>query len=352
MEELRSVLSELLPDLFSDERFNSPGNMKRIESNVKKLAELAHDMPIGTFPAADQDLSISLISGLLKDEAMLALTHLRSGHKAYARRVLKTIPNYCIACHTRSAGLDLSSFQEEVPKTLTPLEKAEFFDATRQFDRAFGEFEKILADPSTAQGRQLEWKRAAGYGIATAVRVKRDPARAMALVDLILSSPGAPIYLRQEALQWKRSLQEWTNEQPQKPSTADALLTEAKRLVAKARDLQEYPADRSADILYLRASATLHDFLSQFPSDQNVGEALLMLGDCYETLQDLQLWSLHDLYYEACVRKFPHTSVARACYVRYEQSMFFGYTGSGGTFLPAEVQKHLNELKKLAEKRP
>ncbi len=288
------------------------------------------------------------MSGLFKDETLLALTHLRAGHRAYARNVLKAIPNFCIACHTRSTGLDLSSIEQEVPKALTPFERAQFFDATRQFDSALDEFFKILSNPPP-NGRQLEWERAARYGIATAVRVKRDPERALALVNRVLSSPAAPVFLREDALHWKTSLEEWTNEQTEKPTTADSMFSEGKKLVGQARNLQEYPADRSADILYLRASSALHDFMSRFPDDPRVGEVLLMIGMCYESLEDRQVWSMHDLYYEACVRKVPHSTVAHACYVRYQQSVYFGFTGSGGTFLPPEVQRHLDELKKLAE---
>jgi len=37
------------------------------------------------------------------------------------------------------------------------------------------------------------------------------------------------------------------------------------------------------------------------------------------------------------------------CYRRYEQSIFFGYTGSAGTGLPEDVRNKLKELKNLAD---
>lgn len=353
MEQLRSVLSRLLPDLFSDQRFNSPRNFKRIESNVKRLAQLAHDMQgVGNESfqmSADQDPSIALIAGLFKEETLLALSHLRAGHRAYARRVLKTIPNFCITCHTRSTGLDLSSVEQQIPKTLNPLERAQFLEATREFDRALDEYEKILSDAAIGQTRPLEWEQAARFAIATAVRVKRAPERALTLVDQVLASPAASASFKNDAEKWKITLQEWKKEKSETAERRDDLFDEAKSMFKDAVKVQEYRADRSADILYLRVSAMLHDFLSRFPNDVKAGEAMLMLGMCYETLQDLQIWSLHDLYYETCVRKYPHTSVGYACYIRYEQSTFFGYTGSGGTLLPPEVEKHLLELRLLAE---
>ena len=350
MNELRSILSELLPDIISDEQFNSPKNFERIEMNAKKLAELAHGMPEGKLPA-DADPSIALISGLFKDEILLAYNHLMNGERLYARVVLKSdFPDIA-----SPAILDLPLLwiflrcNRKFPKILeSSFEKAEFFDATWQFDRALDEFQKILEDPVAAQDHQLEWQSAAYYSIATAVRVKRDPDRAMAIVTLVINSPAAPVFLKQDARHWQESLQQWKNEVPRKLTTADDLFKEAERLIGLATDIQEYPADRAGDILYLRASSCLHDFLSRYPDSPRIAEALLLLGTCYEILREPELWSLHELYYEACVRKSPHTQIAETCYARYEQSIFFGYSGTSGISLPAEVKKHLEELKKLA----
>src|SRR5262245_36659555 len=66
MDELRNLLSEFLPNVISDQKFNSPQNFKTIEAEAKKLAELAHGMPEGKLP--DADPSINLIAGLFKNE--------------------------------------------------------------------------------------------------------------------------------------------------------------------------------------------------------------------------------------------------------------------------------------------
>jgi len=349
MNELRSVLSELLPDVISDQQYNSPKNFERIEKNTKKLTALTHDMPEEKM-SGNNDASITLISGLFKDQILLAYGHLQNGHREYARSILKAVPRYCIACHTRSASsLDLSSLQKEVPKVLqTSLEKAEFFDATWQFDRALDEFQKILTDPQNVKDHELEWQRAAYYAIATSVRVKRDPERAMTIVNLILNSTEAPQFVEREARQWQISLEQWKSEEPKDLTTANALLNEAERLIGLASQLQEYQHNHSANILYLRATSCLHDFLSSYPDSPDVTKALLLLGNCYEALQVPELWNVHELYYEACIHKSPHTDISQTCYERYEQSVFFGYSGSAGVSLPSAVKKHLKELKKLS----
>lgn len=349
MNELRSVLSELIPEIISDQQFNSPKNFSRIETNTKKLADLTHGMPEEKL-SETTDPGIAIISGIFKDQILLAYNNLVNGHREYARSVLKSVPRFCISCHTRSASsLDLSSLQQEVPKVLeTSLEKAEFFDATWQFDRALEEFQKILEDPKSVTEHELEWQRAAYYAIATTVRVKRDPDRAMTIANLIVQSPEAPEFVKRDARQWQISLEEWKNEVPKKLTTADDLLNESERLIALGSQHQKYQTDHSGNVYYLRATSRLHDFLGQYPTNPDVAKALLLLGTCYEILQQPELWSVHELYYEACIRRSPYTNTAQTCYERYEQSVFFGYSGSSGLSLPYEMKKHLKELKKLA----
>jgi hypothetical protein len=57
---------------------------------------------------------------------------------------------------------------------------------------------------------------------------------------------------------------------------------------------------------------------------------------------------LHEFYYEACVRKAPKKPIAQSCYSRYEESIYAEYSGSGGTFLPDDVQAKLTELRAIA----
>lgn len=357
MQELYRVLAELLPDVVSDERFNSPKHRKDIEANAKKLADLSHGLKLSTAKgqgaiSPDLDLSVSMIGSLFERETRRAYLELKRGHRAYARSLLRTIPGFCIGCHTRSSGgPDLSRVSSmEPPKTFaSKLERAEFLAATRQFDKALDSFEEIVSDPRIAEGRQLEWERAARHALAIAVRVKRDPARALSLVEKIIASPLSPRFLKEDALQWKTSIQQWQEELPRQPQTEDGLYAEAVRLMGLAHTQQKYPADRSADILYLRASAVIHDLLGRAPQGIHVPEALMLLGVSYEALRDLDLWSLHEMYFVACIEKAPHTQIAETCYRRYEEATYSGYSGSGGISLPEEIKGQLQHLRKLAQ---
>ncbi len=63
--------------------------------------------------------------------------------------------------------------------------------------------------------------------------------------------------------------------------------------------------------------------------------------------RNLELLKLHPLYFEACVRRDPHSTTARSCFQRYEEAVYAGFTGSGGTNIPADITVKLAGLRKL-----
>jgi hypothetical protein len=125
----------------------------------------------------------------------------------------------------------------------------------------------------------------------------------------------------------------------------------ARRLVHDALLTQDYPADRAADVEYLRATALLHDALEK-PTDNappltglERAEGLYLAGQSSEALQDLYLWSTHEFYYEDCIHAAPAAKEGQRCYRRLEATLYRGYTGSRGTQIPKSVVEHLAELR-------
>jgi hypothetical protein len=353
MQEMYKTLAEILGDVVSDRRFNDPANFKKIEKNAKKLSELSHDINKKGIIAPDADPTLQMLSGLFSDETNRAYQELKQGHRPYARNLLQSLSGYCIACHTRNqSGPQFSTLPIEPSKDMTDsFERAEFFAASRQFDRAYSELKKLAHDSSFAASRPLAWEKAVNHALVMAVRTQRDPARALDIINAIQDNPGAAYFLKLNAAQWKKSLKEWQDEANRTPKTEEGLFAEATRLIAKARELQKYPVDRSGDIYYLRASAVIHELLQVAPNGDRAPEALMLAGMSYEVLSPLKLNDLHELYYAACIRKAPHTPMAEICYGRYQESLHAGYTGSGGTEIPADIKKRMTQLEDLARPR-
>ena len=126
------------------------------------------------------------------------------------------------------------------------------------------------------------------------------------------------------------------------------LYTEAVNLLSTARSIQKFPMDHSADEIYTRLTLVAHDLLRRFPDSAYAADTMFLLGLSYEVLRERGHWTLHEVYYEACIRKAPHTQTAEKCFDQYEQAIYGSYTGSSGVSVPIEELKKLDELEILA----
>ena len=351
MQSLYQSLTELLTDVCSDERYYDSKNATRIEREIKSISGFSHALNKNTKDTNQADPTLQLFSGFLASETSEAERSFRGGQKSYARDIFRAIPNHCLACHSRNAsGPDFTSLPLEPSAPLKPVEHAEFFAATRQFDRAVDSFQKVLRGQATPKSDSYELEKSIHEALLIAVRFKHDPVLAKSIVQSAIDNPDSPQFLQQDLSHWKKSIEEWAAETPHEAKTEEGVHAEAIRLVARARENQTYSMDHAADIFYLRASATLYDLIQLAPNGKYVGDALLLLGMSYETLNPRRMENLHNIYYEACIRHSPHSEIARTCYRRYEQSMYFGFTGSSGTHLPQEIKQKLLDLWAIAMK--
>ncbi|MCM0607167.1 MAG: tetratricopeptide repeat protein [Xanthomonadaceae bacterium] len=356
MHQMAQALSEILVDASSVERFTAPKNAKRIEANSKKLADLAHDIAKATQGAKsdvispDGDVSLGIISGLFKEESNRAYQEIKRGNKVFARSIIRSIPSYCMGCHTRgSGGPEFGELLTDAQiKGLSEYEKAEAYASARQYDKALTQFESVIKNAKFSRERIVEWERATRYAVAISVRVKKDPKKAIAITEEVLGSKASPKYFRDDVELWKESLVAWEKEFSKTPTSEEGLFVEGQRLMSLALSTQKYSSDRGSEVIYLRATQVFHELLKSYPKGGKTSESLYMLGLAYRALQDLNLWSLSDLYFEACIRQSPKTEVASQCFKQYEESVFIGYSGSGGVSIPSDVRAKVLELDSLA----
>lgn len=378
MTRLYQSLGQILIQVSATQDYFQGKNHARLEKEVKTFVKLAQETAhLSKDPkkSADADLSLTLFAPMFAQEAKRAQSELKVGHREYARTLLKGMASYCIACHTRNlSGPNFEELGFQFPATekvkLSEINRAEFYVAARQFDRAQSAFLKILSDSSLLINTPIEWERAMRYALAIAIRVKKDPNQAIEIIQKVMSAEKAPYFIKKDAEQWMKSAQDWKAELHRDLKTEESYRTEAIRLMTRAREAQKIKGlgaftgthdvvsyARSGDVDYLRASAVLHEWMQKYPvtssqlsAQQTSGgvEALLMAGICYEVLKEFNLEGVHELYYETCVRRSPHTVTAEACYRQYEQSVHFSYTGSSGTHLPSDISRKLSDLQTLS----
>lgn len=355
MQELSEVIPNLLPDIAFYSRFSNEKNFKRIEENTKKLAELAHKINMKdkatSVQIGDADPTIEMMAGQLEKRVQQAYEALKAGNRDYARQQLMAVTQYCIGCHSRSdSGPEFESLpMNKALGPLTDLDRADLFAATRQFDKALELYGKVASETMPSRDRAVDWEKSILRALAISVRVKKDPDQALKIVDRLLNAEAVPAYLKEDARLWKKSLLAWKKEPKSRQLTSQGYLSEANRLIASANLIKKYPADAAGDMYYLRATSVLHDLLKEKRSAQQTSEALYLLGVSYEALSTLIPGALSDVYLESCIHNLPHSAIAWRCYLRYDEAVHLGYSGTANYDLPENVVRHLAGLAEEAK---
>lgn len=225
------------------------------------------------------------------------------------------------------------------------LARAEYLAATRQFEGALKQYEDALVRRPLAKIDPQAWDESVRKMLAIAVRVENKPRLAMELLSSIQDSPDTMLpSLRFDIAQWRRSAKQWADEKKSPSMTSAEKFSLAKRLIAEGEEIAKKNAG-SALIQYLRASALLHELLGKIPVKDQSQEMLWLAGAAADYLSELNLWTVQDVYYEACVRKRQDPKLTNRCYSALEASLIDSYGVSSKAGLPEFVKKHLESVR-------
>jgi hypothetical protein len=234
---------------------------------------------------------------------------------------------------------------------MSQVEQAEFYAATRQFSRALDAYAKVLADPGFAKSNPFDWEASARAAIAITVRVKNDPRATLKIVNQLEKIKKMPNGTRNVIKAWKKSIQDWSQVKSStiKKLGLSAKIDRAGSWIQLAQKRQEFPLDHSQDIFYFRASSLLHDVLeSPDRSPALSAKALYLSGIAAEATRDMNFWTLHETYFEQCIRADSHSDQAKKCFDRLKESITLGYSGSAGVQIPPEINQRLEMFQALA----
>lgn len=316
---------------------------ERLRQHARALAGLAHGMA-NSQRLPDADPTVTLLSGRL--ESAVADLQKREGDRL--RDAAFVVAATCIGCHTRTdrgaprPRATLAPVDPKLPAWL----RGDVLAATRRFQEARAAYRVAVADEKLAEQDPLLWERAVKRALVLDVRVARDPNAALEVVERVLATPsGQALY--QDAIGWRGSLRRWQKE-TEKPDSLAELEAKAERFLDEAASIERTPDGSAADILYLRATAALHELLARGPSPAVRAQALAGLGLAYEKLKDVDIWALYATYDEACIEATPHSLLAGECFVRLERALKEDYLGNSGGALPADIDAKLTRLRALA----
>lgn len=332
MQNLKRDLIELQPFIFDQRQFEDAKNKEFLAEKIHNLSEEAKSIKHNP-TLLSQDPTVRFVAAQFTEDLQRADQNFSGGWTGFSRTQLMAVTGFCVECHTRmNQGPEFNSANVRPPYLVQlPLKnQVEFKIAFREYDAAFALVIKTLYD-SHSNDIRSELDQIARLGLSIAVQYKQDREKAKSLTSIIAKNKDLPLYLKKDSQQWQKSLLRWNK--------SEALKT--------LPDIRKFIKQRhKSEVDDMRAIAALLQYLTQDLKPNELGEALLLTGESYESLNKISFMALHENYYESCVRKVAQTIWGRKCYDKLENAVTLGYTGSGGTFVPPDVKDHLKLLKK------
>jgi hypothetical protein len=345
MHEIFAALAEILPRSLSEERFEAPGEREVVREQLGKLAQ--HADALSTHLGA-RHAGFELMGRSLARDARQAESRFRAGRSVDARFVVLHLTESCVGCHSRLPSDKDAPFaaklieRTEVAK-LAPHERARLAVATRQFDKALELYEGLLTSPPPSEGEAVRGNDLTEY-LIVALRVKRDPERASALLRKLEQRAETPPQLKREIATWLETLKREGKAVNEKPT-----LARARALVEAGRRARAYPYSRAGLMHDLIASALLHPLVAESGASANErAEAYYLLGVTDSAARSSPWLSDAEYYLETAIETAPHTHTAREAFDAYEDMVLLEWSGSAGTEVPSDVAQQLDRLRGLA----
>ncbi len=345
MHVLANSISKLLPLAVSSNKFYDKKNNKVIKAELKRMVDVAKRIQKSKHAAKDDPI-ISFTAKKFSQDLSYSYEQYKIGNLDFAQSNIRNATNFCMGCHTRNDKGQQFDWQLGADlKLLNKIDRAQYFTAIRDFDNALAEYKSILTSGYRKKINSHEWMLSAKRSMAIAVRVKNDPKIASSVVDSILKTKSITPSQTQTLLQWKKAINEWKGDKLVKGNEQK----KARELLRKGRQATPLPQSSDGLVYFLRSSAILHNLMEGSLSKERKAQSLYTSGLVAENLRDINMWTLHEAYYESCIRKIPRTPLAKKCYLRYESVVMANYVNTGKGQVPVHVRHHLDDLRKIAE---
>lgn len=348
MHALAAEITAMQKFIFSEADFVAPQNDATIKQSISKLDEHLSHLNKASFEG-DPVLQVNL--SMLQQHIKDAKRSFSEGQKPFARFMLQSSLQMCIACHTRRKAPDFA-WPETDAKNIPLIDRADYLFATRQFTKGKKIYEELVGGfPENKSGTWNLQKALLALAVYY-VRVVEDPAAGAAYFEKVSGSDKIPVYLREELKAWGKEFSAWAKEKNDKKAeqlTEVQLLDRAKKLLRHDDFSLVSELERSFHVRRLRAASLLQRLLeSPGGFSPMKGEALLYLGKIYSRISSSLFFRFGEMYLKACIQEYPKTAMSKSCYAALESVVSEGYSGSSGTNIPDDEQIELMRLKRLA----
>lgn len=361
MDRIFSSLVTVLPLSLNGAEYEKASNRELVLAKLKELSDESQGLEAH---AGGGDKTFAFIAGSLAKDARDIYRWYSRGSYGESRYLLHNLTENCIACHSRlpeTKGFPAAeSFFKDVKVAGLPLmERAQLQMATRQFDAALATYEEMFKSAETRTSEIIMMDGFVDY-LKICIRVKQDLNRPVPVLEAMRKRPDLPKFAAMQIDQWIDSLKRLAK----RNDKAGSELQVARKLISDAQRASEFRMDRGRLVDYIYASRLLNSYVHRkdpgmsatgqgqgLKTAQNdLAEAYYLLG-VTESMIGRSYWlSQTEFYLETAVRTAPHSRYAEKAYALLEEQVVVEFSGSSGTNVPDDMQKTLEDLRRLMKR--
>jgi hypothetical protein len=221
-------------------------------------------------------------------------------------------------------------------------ERAILETATRQFEAALANYETILLSPDYTP-EEIDRLGIFDEYLSLCLQVRVDSMRPIRNLEAVSKRDDLSAALSARLRTWQKDLGKVKS--AGEPSDLDKMRAQVQRTEAMSSSRSE----RELLVAYLDSAAQLHRFVEDAKHDPGQhAEAYYLLGLVESRVGRVYWPAPEEFYLEIAVRMAPGSDVARSAFELYEELVTLGYSGSGGTQMPANMVSRLNDLRELS----
>ncbi|NUN06924.1 MAG: hypothetical protein HUU57_14325 [Bdellovibrio sp.] len=349
MDEMLQHIAELKPFVTSPTKYAAPENSPEINSVLTKMvalsAKIKHDDKV-------KSTALQVPATAFETQLQDAQRVFNSGNKSYSLWMLRSSLSNCISCHTQMPAQSTSFAIRNKDQNLVNLfQEAEFLFIVRNFDKALEFYNKIIGEFPSNKALVQDVETAVIRKIFYYTRISRNLKDLAKSLDNDLKNKN----LLPATVAIIKGYKEAANTIAQEPvpamTTDAATRTYAEKILRKELAGGLSYEDSRQNLRNLRLSGFLYEYLDKHPETNLKPDIYYWLSFCESRWERGLQDSLPELYLKKCVTEFPSNPVAKKCFKEFKDLMIIGYSGSGGTNIPADVSAEMEKMQTLIETR-
>lgn len=343
MDEMLGYILDLKPYITSEKAYTAPENGPVISKTLKKMIVLSEKIKHeDKIKKTALEVPAMSLNEQLKDTASV----FSKGNKTYSLWLLRTNLGNCVACHTQLPAQSTQFTTGKKSKYMVnTFQEGEFLYVIRNFDKALEMYNKSLTEfpenKISAQDLDTVITRKVFYY----TRVKRDLAGLSQSLNADLANknllPGTSVLLKS----YSQAAQTLAKQKVPSLKTDKEVRRYAETVLKKEMSGELNYEDATKNLQNLQLSGFLYEYLDKNQNTALKPDIYYWLSFCESRWEKGLQDSLPESYLKKCVNEFPQSAVAPKCLKEYEDLVTFGFTGSSGTNIPADVEAELQNLR-------